>query len=111
MKRSILTIFILILFCSSTVTVNAMEYIPEETVTESETVITENEENLIDEPIVEDILPDDGNEEQSVEIIEKLNDINNNLTMILYTSMFMIFVHFSEKWLKILMSIPRKWGN
>lgn len=93
MKKFVLFIF---LFCLMLpIKVSATELPQEETV--EETVI-----EVVDE-VTEDEVP-----ETSTELIETLDKIHETLIAIEFTAIFYIMIHYTEKWRKVLMEIPRK---
>lgn len=89
MRKFVLFIF---LFClMMPVQVQAMELPPEETIEE---VVDE-----VVEEVTEDEVPAD-----NTEMLEKLDAINGNLIAIEFTLLFMVGVHYTEKWIKLAMS-------
>lgn len=93
MKKFVL--FILCFCLMMPVQVSAMELPPEETIEE---VVDE----MADE-VIEDEVP-----ENDTEITEILKDINNNIVITQFAVIFMIMIHYSEKWFKIMNTASRK---
>ena len=89
MRKFVLFLF---LFClMMPVQAFAMEPSQEETIVE-----------VVDEMV--DEVTDTEAPEDNTEMLDKLDAINNNLIAIEITLLFMVGIHYSEKWLKIALS-------
>ena len=69
-----------------------------------------SQEETIEETVVDmvDEMTDTETVEDDTEMIEVLKDINNNIIITQFAVIFMIMIHYSEKWFKIMNVASRK---
>lgn len=87
MKKTIIILMIVVM-CVYMLPLQVVAIAPEET---TETIIEEVEATETD--------------------VSELTEIKNLLTMILFTNIFMILIHFSEKWLRIGFNLNKDSGR